>query len=94
MESHNWKERTEDGVILYRANFHAGQWTLETAPKVGRALKDEVVWQAVDFTRDHWLTLRDILWKKYQRKRCPWRRIEKIDKLLEDKPADEARPFP
>lgn len=89
MESHSWKERTDEGTILYRASHHAGKWTLESAPKVGRALKDEVEYQRLEFTRDHWLTLRDILWRKYQRKRCPWKLIEEIDKLLEDMPEDQ-----
>lgn len=40
-------------------------------------------------TREHWVTLRDVLWRKYQRKRCPWRFIEAIDKLLEDMPEEE-----
>lgn len=89
MESHNWKERTEDGTFIYMANYHAGKWTLECVPKVGRSLKDDVVPEKIDFTREHWLTLRDILWRKYQRKRCPWKLIEDIDKLLEDMPQTE-----
>ena len=34
--------------------------------------------------REMWETLRDVLWRKYQRKRCPWELIEAIDKLLEE----------
>ncbi len=86
MEAHTWKDRTEDGVFVYRACHHAGKWTLECSPKVGRSLRDDVEWVPVEMTREHWETLRDILWRKYQRKRCPWEFIEKIDKLLEDMP--------
>jgi hypothetical protein len=36
-----------------------------------------------------WRELRDILWRKYQRKRCPWKYIEEIDKLLGDEPYEK-----
>ena len=39
------------------------------------------------------VTLRDVLWRKYQRKRCPWRFIETIDKLLEEMPEEEDAGF-
>lgn len=89
MEAHIWKEKTPEGTILYKACHYAGKWSLETAPKVGRAEKDDVEWTPVEFNRELWLVLRDLLWRKYQRKRCPWRFVEEIDKLLEDMPADE-----
>lgn len=89
MEVHTWKERTEEGTLVYRACHHASKWKLECAPKVGRAERDDVEWEHVEFTRAHWVTLRDVLWSKYQRKRCPWRFIEAIDKLLEDMPEEE-----
>jgi hypothetical protein len=57
---------------------------LECAPKVGRSEKDFVEWEVLEFNKDRWETLRDILWRKYQRKRCPWKLIEAIDKTLED----------
>ena len=37
MEVHTWKERTEEGTLVYRACHHASKWKLECAPKVGRA---------------------------------------------------------
>lgn len=70
--------------MFYKANHHAGRWTLERTLKVGRAERDDAEWEQVEFTREYWETLRDVLWRKYQRKRCPWRLIEKIDKLLEE----------
>lgn len=91
MEVHTWKERTEEGTLVYRACHHACKWKLECAPKVGRAERDDVEWEQVEFTRAHWVTLRDVLWRKYQRKRCPWRFIEAIDKLLEDMPEEEGK---
>lgn len=90
MEVHTWRERTEEGTMMYRACHHACKWKLECAPKVGRAERDNLEWIEVEFTRDLWVTLRDLLWRKYQRKRGAWRLIEAIDKLLEDMPEDEA----
>lgn len=92
MEVHTWKERTEEGTRVYRAGHHAGQWRLECAPKVGRAERDDVEWKQVEFSRERWMTLRDLLWRKYQRKRCPWKFIEEIDKLLEDMPEQDCSP--
>ena len=63
-------------------------------PQGGRAERDDVEWEQVEFTRDLWITLRDLLWRKYQRKRCPWRLIEAIDKLLEDMPEEESAVSP
>lgn len=92
MEVHTWKER-EDGIMMfYQASHHANKWKLERAPKVGRAERDNVQWEQIEFTRSHWETLRELLWRKYQRKRCPWRLIEAIDKLLEDMPEDAPSP--
>ena len=86
MEVHTWKERTDEGTLVYRACHHAN--------KLGRAERDDVEWEQVEFTRDLWITLRDLLWRKYQRKRCPWRLIEAIDKLLEDMPEEESAVSP
>ena len=94
MEVHAWKERTEKGTLMYRACFHAGQWKLECAPKMGRAERDNVEWERVELTRAHWVALRDVLWRKYQRRRCPWRFIENIDKLLEEMSEEEDAGFP
>ena len=37
-------------------------------------------------TEPLWRELREIVWKKYQRKRCPWERVADLDKLLGDAP--------
>lgn len=82
MEAHTWRENTSDGKMIYRASHHGTKWKLERTQKVSRS--EEGVWEPLEFTREDWLTLRDLLWRKYQRKRCPWRLIEEIDKTLED----------
>ena len=42
MESHEWHERTEEGVRYNRANYHAGRWTFLTT------LKTDPDWETVD----------------------------------------------
>ncbi|MFK7852403.1 MAG: hypothetical protein AB8D78_15620 [Akkermansiaceae bacterium] len=79
MEKHEWNERTEDGKRLYRASYHSRQWRIITS------LKKDLEWQEIENPpEDIWRVLRDIVWKKYQRKRCPWERVESIDKILGD----------
>jgi hypothetical protein len=79
MESHEWHERTEEGVRYYRANHHGNKWTFITT------LKTDPDWEAIDpVPEEIWRELRDILWRKYQRKRCPWKFIADIDKILGD----------
>lgn len=79
MDKHEWRERTEEGVRFWRATRHAGRWTFQTT------LKSDPEWELIDpVPRELWEALRDVLWRKYQRKRCPWELIERIDKLLED----------
>lgn len=79
MESHEWRERSDEGLRFWRANLHAGHWSFATT------LKTDADWEKLDpVPREIWEKLRDVLWRKYQRKRCPWKHIENIDKLLED----------
>jgi hypothetical protein len=33
--------------------------------------------------RRRWLELRDLLFRKYQRKKLPWKYVEQLDKMLE-----------
>jgi hypothetical protein len=79
MESHEWNERTEEGKRFYRANFHANKWQIMTT------LKSDPDWQHIEEPSEAlWRELRDIIWKKYQRKRCPWERVTSIDHILGD----------
>jgi hypothetical protein len=88
MESHEWRERTDAGLRYYRASYQGGRWTLITT------LKSEPDWtilEPAEIPVEVWHALRDIVWRKYQRKRCPWERVAEIDRLLGDEPAPEAR---
>jgi hypothetical protein len=79
MQRHAWREATDDGLRFYRASYHGDTWTLQSQ------LKGEEEWTSHDpISIEEWRTLRDILWRKYQRGRCPWKLVEKIDQLLEE----------
>jgi hypothetical protein len=77
MERYEWHERGEEGLRFFRTQYHAGRWAFFTT------LEHEEDWSAIEApTETLWRTLRERLWRKYQRKRCPWRLIEEIDKRL------------
>ncbi|MDA0768215.1 MAG: hypothetical protein O3A92_15510 [Verrucomicrobia bacterium] len=79
MQKHQWRDRDEEGMILYRAEYHASRW------RVISQRKGEEEWEDHDpIKRELWEKLREILFNKYQRKRVPWQLVERIDKLLED----------
>ena len=81
-QRHEWKERDEEGnLIIYRAIHHASDWRVIWSYKVGRS--EEAVWNDLEeVTPEVWQTLRDILWRKYQRGRVPFDLVEAIDKRL------------
>ena len=67
---------------MYRADYHGGRWTLESQ------LKGDEGWARHDpLTPADWRMLREVLWRKYQRKRCPWGLIARIDRLLDGEAA-------
>lgn len=91
MEAHEWRVKSkEEGTRYFRAIHHAGSWRFQ------KTLRTDPDWEQIPHPdAELWQTLRDILWKRYQRKRGSWVIIEKIDKLLEkefgivNEPADE-----
>jgi hypothetical protein len=79
MQKHEWREQTEDGLRFYRAQHHGGNWTMRSQ------LKGDEEWEEKEeLSREDWEKLREIIWNKYQRKRCPWEMVEGIDRRLED----------
>lgn len=87
MQRHSWRERTDHGVRFYRASHHASSWVLHSQ------LKGEEEWEEHQpISKVEWEKLREVLWKKYQRGRCPWELIDKIDKRLEDPMNGEGGP--
>ena len=80
-ERHEWNEETDEGTRLYKAVYFAKEWRFATMLKGRRSAPKE--WKDIDEpTSENWQALRDILFRKYQRKRCPWKFIEDIDKKL------------
>ena len=80
-ERHDWNEDTEEGTRMYKAVYFAKEWRFATGMKGSRRVPTE--WSDIHKpTTEHWQALRDILFRKYQRKRCPWKFIEAIDKKL------------
>lgn len=83
MESHEWFERNDEGRVYYRANYYLnGGWTIMTATE-----KRNPVWTDLKSPPESVLReLRDIIWRKYQRKRLPWERVAELDRMLGDVP--------
>jgi len=90
MESHEWNENTDEGKRYYRANYQGGRqgsrgglqdsnWSIITTLQ-----KRDPKWDYVNEpTLEMWMEVRDLVWKKYQRKRCPWERVVELDKIIE-----------
>jgi len=77
MERHEWSEGSGKDRRYTRANHHGGKWEIYSR------LRDEEDWTRHDpVDEELWRKLRDVLWRKYQRKRCPWEMIQAIDKIL------------
>ena len=79
MQKHQWREDSDDGKVLYRATYHAGEWALYSQ------LKGDEAWHHYDPIPEELLRkLRDVMWNKYQRGRCPHKLVTKIDRMLGD----------
>lgn len=78
---HEWHERDEESgrKRYFRGYWNSREWTFaildpgaldwERVEKPGAAI---------------WLALRDVLWRKYQRRRVPFKFVERVDAILED----------
>lgn len=77
---HEWHERTEDGRKRYvRGYWNSREWTFRV---LDSGAED---WERVEKPDvELWTALRDVLWRKYQRKRLPFKFIERVDAVLEE----------
>lgn len=92
MEVFSWQDKDADGnKVIYEASHFGGWWQLTVTPKVGRAHREEVAPEPVEFTEDTWTSLRDLLWRKYQRRRVAWDMVQHIDDILAGKARNERR---
>jgi len=78
---HVWKTVGEDGEKREaRAERFGGKWRFQAKRR------SEAVWTYYDSPSVEDLeALRDILWRKYQRKRLPWDDVEDLDRMLEER---------
>ena len=86
MEKHQWTETEDDGTeVLFRANHFGGKWTVSSQPQTfGRGDDEQPDWTYYDpIPLELLKKLRTVLFNKYQRKRCPWKLIEKLDKKID-----------
>jgi hypothetical protein len=79
MALHEWREFTrEEGTRLFRAERFGRRWSMRTK------LKADEDWTILEppFAEAVLLSLREVLWNKYQRKKLPHDVIVEIDKMI------------
>ena len=92
METFSWQAREEDGSkVIYEANYFGGWWQLTRKPKLSRSHQDEAEAEPAEFTEETWRELRELLWRKYQRRRVSWDMVQLIDDILAGKAKNERR---
>ncbi len=85
---HVWKTKTAEGEKReVRAAKFGKRWTIQAK------LKGEETWTYYDVPLlDDLLELREVLWRKYQRKHLSWEDVTAIDQMIEERggkvPAD------
>lgn len=77
---HEWKTKTADGEKReVRAEKFGGNWRVQSR------LRGEERWTYHDVPLlADLVELRDVLWRKYQRKRLPHEDVTVIDRLIEE----------
>ncbi len=75
---HVWKTTIEEGEKReVRAERFGGQWRFQSK------VKSAEEWTYFDVpSLEDLVELRDVLWRKYQRKRLPWDDIASIDGMI------------
>ena len=75
---HVWKTKTEEGEKReVRAEKFGKRWRLQAK------VKGEENWTYYDTPLlADLLELRDVLWRKYQRKHLSWEDVEQVDRLI------------
>ncbi len=78
MVDHEWRERTDDGTRLFCATRFGKQWKLKSKLKSD----EDWTWLEPPFPEDVLVSLRDVLWAKYQRRKLAFETVREIDTLL------------
>jgi hypothetical protein len=76
---HEWHDRNDEGKrVYYRGYWNSREWTLRYQDS------ETGDWLIIENpTIELWIALRDVLWRKYQRKRIPHKFIVSVDEILE-----------
>lgn len=79
-QTHEWHDRTEEGGKRYmRAHWDSRRWRFQVLEQGAEG------WARIEQPgAEEFLALRDVLWRKYQRKRIPFKFIERVDAVLEE----------
>ena len=87
---HVWREVTEEGEKReVRAVKFAGRWKLQSRLRTGR--NDDPAWTYHDVPElADLLTLRDLVWRKYQRRRASHDDVRSLDALISERQQDTA----
>lgn len=77
-QNHEWHEnRPEGGKRYYRAHFNGKIWEFQTTTP------EDLDWPEMpEPTLEVWEALRDVLFRKYQRKRLNYKLLESVDQIL------------
>ena len=78
---HEWRSATPEGVRReIRAEKFGGRWRIQAR------IKGEETWTYYDVPLlEDLAELRDVLWRKYQRKRLPHEDVEAIERLITER---------
>ncbi len=92
MESITWQSRAEDGSkLIYEASYFGKWWQLTCMPKVPRSQREEVAPRPVEFTRETWESLHEVLLRKYRRRRVAWDVVQHVEDILAGKTTNQRR---
>lgn len=92
MEKVSWQARAEDGSkIIYEASYFGKWWQLTCTPKAPRSQRDEVETCPVEFTRELWVALHDVLMRKYRRRRVAWSVVQQVEDILEGRATNQRK---
>jgi hypothetical protein len=86
---HVWKTTTPEGEKReVRAERFGGRWKFQSK------VPSEAQWSYYEVPPiDELEILREIIWRKYQRKRLPWDDVASLDRMLEERrPAEVPAP--
>lgn len=82
---HIWTEKDEEGRKReVRATKFGGNWRLQAK------LKEDEQWTYYDVPlMEDLLALKDVIFRKYQRRRASFEDVESVDKLIQDRQSDD-----